>query len=153
MTELEKLISRSETSAAALLKGLQYVPKEKRDWKPAPSALSAQEIAAHATYWTIYFTQAVKVEKLPEPAEDAWKAQTKELKDAAQTEKLVERVHQEFITAVKGLSEKDLSREVQLPWGKGTVAETVGGNYWHLTYHQGQLSYIQTLLGDREDHF
>ncbi|MBI1742148.1 DinB family protein [Candidatus Acetothermia bacterium] len=153
MSELQKLISRSESATAAFMKGLQFVPKEKRDWKPAPSSRSASEIAAHTTYWTIYFTKAIKGEKLTDPAEDAWKASTKELKDSAQTEKLVERVHQDFITAVKGLSEKDLDRVVEFPWGKENVAKALDGGIWHANYHQGQLNYIQTLLRDQEDHF
>jgi uncharacterized damage-inducible protein DinB len=135
------------------MKGLRFVPQAKRDWKPAPTAWSAQEIAAHLSYWTIYFTKIVMGETLTAPDEAGWRASTKELKDAAQTEQLTERLHQDFVMAVKGLSEKDLAREVELPWGKETVASAIGGNFWHVTYHQGQLNYIQTLLGDREDHF
>jgi len=153
MSELQRLVTLSQSSADALMKGLRFVPQEKRDWKPAPTAWSAHEVVAHLSYWTTYFTKAVKGETLTPPDEASWRASTKELKEAAQAEKLVERVHQEFVAAVKGLSDKDLAREVELPWGKETVASAVGGNFWHVTYHQGQLNYIQTLLGDREDHF
>jgi len=53
---------------------------------------------------------------------------------------------------VEGLREADYEKKTPRPWGEESLYSTVLGNLWHLTYHSAQLNYIQTLLGDAEEH-
>lgn len=41
------------------------------------------------------------------------------------------------------------------PWnpsGSKPIAECCFHPYWNMVYHQGQISYIQTLYGDFDEH-
>jgi uncharacterized damage-inducible protein DinB len=154
MSELQRLISISQNVSAALMRGLRYIPPEKRDWKPAPTTWSAHEIVIHASYTTEhYVAKFIKAEPSALLDETTWRASNAESKDASQIERLVERVHQEFVATVQALSDESLMREVQMPWGQDTVASAIAVTHLHLAYHTGQLNYIQTHLGDRENHY
>lgn len=61
----------------------------------------------------------------------------------------------ELCSLIAAFPDEKLDEEVTLPVGGGmvlTMAEVLGVHYWNLVYHQGQVNYIQTLLGDREMH-
>jgi len=59
----------------------------------------------------------------------------------------------ELTAAMQSLTDDQLQTEVALAFGPGmqvTVQQMLFFPYWNMTYHQGQLAYIQTLYGDRE---
>ncbi|MEZ5163605.1 MAG: hypothetical protein R2688_07600 [Fimbriimonadaceae bacterium] len=48
-----------------------------------------------------------------------------------------------------------LENEVTLPFGGGmtiTMADVLSIHYWNTVYHQGQVNFIQMLLGDGDMH-
>jgi uncharacterized damage-inducible protein DinB len=52
------------------------------------------------------------------------------------------------------LNEADLDREVTMPWGATfPIATAIFLPASHMTYHDGQINYIQTLLGDAKFHW
>jgi len=56
---------------------------------------------------------------------------------------------------IENYPEEDLDRVMALPFGpdlKLTVAEILGSPYWNMTYHLGQINYIQLMYGDKEMH-
>lgn len=56
--------------------------------------------------------------------------------------------------AVAHLDEAGLCDEVTVPWGqKMTKYEVAGFAASHMSYHEGQLNYIQALYGDGEMHW
>ena len=60
---------------------------------------------------------------------------------------------QRLLQVVETLSEADLSQTAVAPWGKTyTLAEGCMLHHWNLTYHLGQVAYIQLLYGDTEYH-
>jgi uncharacterized damage-inducible protein DinB len=152
MSDMKPLAHHAEWVANSLANAISYVPKGKQSWKPAATTRSAQDILAHATYWNLYFTRLLQGQEPLSASEEAWTGSTKELKDSEQARKLAEQSGKDFVAAIGRLSDRDLTREVELPWGRRTLYQVVLDNYWHLTYHFGQLCYIQTALGDTQDH-
>lgn len=59
----------------------------------------------------------------------------------------------QVLQTVQGLTEGDLAREVVTEWGPTDVYERCRFMAWHVTYHSGQLNFIQTLLGDDQWHW
>ena len=58
-----------------------------------------------------------------------------------------------LIDAVESFPEGEWDDTLIMPFGDGEVksfAELALMHYWHMTYHYAQISYIQTLYGDRE---
>ena len=54
----------------------------------------------------------------------------------------------EFIEAVNGFSEDQMTDEVKSDDKMVTPYSRCRYIYWHAGYHSGQLNYVQTLLGD-----
>ncbi len=150
---LELLAHRSESAVESLLRAFSFIPKEKRDWKPADPSRNALEILNHAAYWTLYFTRILRGEGPWPVSEEEWPRSTQATQDGEKAQRLAEEGGKEFVEAVKKLSPEDLKREVELPWGKETFGQVIWDNYWHLSYHEGQLNYLQTMLGDTEHHW
>jgi len=57
--------------------------------------------------------------------------------------------------AIERFPDGRLEEEIFLPFGGGvslTMADVLALHGWNLTYHLGQINYLQTLLGDRAMH-
>ena len=61
----------------------------------------------------------------------------------------------ETLDYIENYPEGDLDRMIALPFMpdlKLSVAEILASPYWNLTYHLGQINFIQTTYGDMEMH-
>ena len=72
-------------------------------------------------------------------------------KQAAQD--LITKTTQDYIATLRALKPEDFGRTVQLPFGEWPLPQACGMPVMDLVHHHGQIAYIQTLLGDAEDHF
>jgi len=60
----------------------------------------------------------------------------------------------EIVTAIEGVDEAKLTAEATAPWGQPMplyMLVYIAAD--HMTYHDGQANYIQTLYGDAEVHW
>ncbi len=133
------------------------VPEERHDWGPegARSALSQMQEIALAPKW---FIPIIAHRGVAAAGDHADKARQATRRTFATIQECVEEARSgtnELCDAIASFPDDELDREVQLPFGPGltvTMAEVLGLHYWNMTYHLGQINYIQTLLGDREMH-
>ncbi len=51
------------------------------------------------------------------------------------------------IAAIRAVPGDALNDEVAMPWGTQTMAQIIAYPYWNMTYHEGQINYIASLLG------
>lgn len=152
MKEIQTLSTAVEGAVSDVIKGYQFVTEKKQGWKPEESAKSAQEIANHVSYWNLVFEKAIRGVALPEASESEWIESNREIKTKEGSRATLEKTSQAFSKAVKGLSGEQLIKSISLPWGSSSTLQAVLGNYNHISYHSGQLNYLQTLLGDTESH-
>lgn len=130
---------------------LDFVPADKWNWKPAPTAMSAQEITAHITETmhraALMMTGAHWDEaelQMPDvPTDNSLEAAKMELHDAAEA----------FAAQVENLTPDAEKRVLHTPFGDSTVEQFARVDLLDLIHHHGQIAYIQTLLGDTESHF
>jgi DinB superfamily len=146
MNPLEALAAQAEWVARNLAYNLDFIPADKLAWKPAPSAKSALEVVNHTagafkgmqpvlsggSFTPGNFTPATTV------------AAAKELIIGAATD---------FAAALRKVNPEDLGKQIELPFGSFTLARVATFPVFDVMHHHGQIAYIQTLLGDNEDHF
>src|SRR5690606_5610477 len=128
---------------------LDFIPDDKLNWKPAPTALSALEIVGHLLGVIEYFRSALENPAAAGPP--SGDGSTPASRDEAKM-KLVA-AGEEYSHWLLSLPEERLAEVVQLPFGKfplGFAAEIPVSDALH---HHGQIAYIQSLLGDTEPHF
>lgn len=142
-TPVDLIAAQLDWAHRNIKNNLDFLPAEKINWKPAPEAKSVLEIINHATSTVHMFTHALtgsEKHDLP-PATNL-----------AEAKQLVTRVIEAHLAAAKALTPADMEEVVALPVGnlpKGIVA---GLPVVELINHHGQITYIQTLLGDAESH-
>lgn len=122
---------------------LDFIPDDKFDWKPAPTSKSVLEIINHATGTLNMMTTAIKGGAEPElvPATN---------RDEAK--KLLSQVVEAHLALIQSLQPADLEKPVQLPFGEFPAGFVACTPVIELLNHHGQITYIQTLLGDEESH-
>ena len=127
---------------------LKQIPADKLDWQPHPASKSALQIVGEAV--GVIRSQSFTVrsgefeldgDALPHPA--SLEEALTDLADAAE----------EFAGLLETVEEGFLDRRVETPGGPLWAAYQVTFGLVDLLHHHGQITYIQSLLGDAEHHF
>lgn len=124
---------------------LGHIPEEKLDWKPDPASKSAMQVTGEVigvmrSQIKMVRTGVVEISDLTPPAS---------LAEALQE---LAAVAEEYASALETADEAALARALETPFGPlwGEYGVTFG--LVDLLHHHGQLTYIQSLLGDSENH-
>lgn len=141
MADKETLITLMIFAGRNMVENLNHIPDDKWDWKPGPDARSAREIINHMLGNYAVFNGAFGG-KAFEPIEDpvAAKAAVRQATEA-------------YAANVRSMTPEKLDETVQM----GEMPVPLRTLLWiavvEICHHHGQISYIQTLLGDTESHF
>ena len=146
MNYLDILAGQANFAATNIAYNLDFIPADKFDWKPAPTALSALEIINHV----------LAVFKRMEPILAGGEMSTEPATlatNATDAKQLLQTAVQGYITALHTVSPDDLGKPITLRFGTLPLARVAGMPVLDLIHHHGQIAYIQELLGDTETHF
>jgi uncharacterized damage-inducible protein DinB len=142
-TGTEKLVEQTLWAGKNMVYNLDFIPDDKLDWKPEKTANSALELVNHMTRSFDWAKSTVSGKE----------SKSKTVKTKAEAKKVLLKATEDFAEFLKSLSEKDLAKSFSLPWGEATAEFILSLAVIDIIHHRGQLLYIQTLLGDTEDHY
>ncbi len=145
MHVLETTARQMEWAAGNIAYNLDFIPDDKLNWKPAPTAPSALEMIGH-----ILGVLSRMTPLLENGAMGAGKAETPENREDAKTQ-LVAAAHK-YTAAMRALEADELKKPVELPMGALSLHLLATMPVMDMVHHHGQIAYIQLLLGDTEDH-
>ena len=135
--------------AGRLIATLEATPDDQLNWRPAPAAKSALQIAAHCAVANRYFIDVISGRPMassPGEAQAAAERQAQELTNRGDVLALLQETHKTLLDLYSCSSiETALSDEKR--------AFYVAIPFWHTATHAGQIDYLQTCWGDLEDHF
>ncbi len=153
-TLTEIAVKRLERSVNTLAKSYELVPVDKQEWQPEESGRSARSLIRECVLTQGYYGEIIKTGSAPEMD---WASEFERVQQIAPEALVAElRSTGEVLAAVVGsMTEEQLARTFFFPYGQleMSFAEFAFIPAWHNDYHCGQINYIQTLYGDREDHF
>jgi hypothetical protein len=141
------------------LKALSFVPDDKLNWQPTPTAKSAIRIAAHSAIYPAKFAKMVRDRKLPShDSVSTYVSDRNALEVTITTREEVERLFRvgtaEFVAALEGIKpeEVDMSLDSGLGWSvpMSWLMRLAG---LHAMNHSAQIEYLQTCWDDQEVHF
>ena len=145
VTSLELMMKDGVDS---LWRTVRAMPDDKLDWRPEETARTTRELLEEIVTTLPWNMDFVKTQKAPE-----WHDSST---DKKMTLEELEKTHRDYVTkfmaVVKEFPEKDLQKSNELPWGKMTFFDVIMYPYWNMIYHWGQISYLQTMYGDKEMH-
>ena len=142
---IERLIEATDFSTAMLITAATHIPTEKQTISPGGKAKSPLEIMSHCANFPHWIIATIKLGKMA--------TNNVEYPEFATINDAIVAFHTNTATLyefAKGLSTEDLGKAIEFPWTSSTVAQTLMYQEWNNTYHFGQLSMIQMLLGDEE---
>lgn len=131
-----------------------HVPADKAGWKPDSKTKSAKEILEHIAAANSGFAMIIQGQssglKLNKADRKDIAIQTKDLKEAIQA---VKTSGDKLSQAIGSLNDAQLREKRTMPWGEEwEMPRLLVTASTHLSYHWGQLAYLQTMWGDLEDH-
>lgn len=142
-TPLELMSGQLDWAQANINNNLDFVPDDKFNWKPMADAKSVLEIINHAANTVHFMTSSIKGGEQSELPT----ATNREDSKALITQ--VVKAHQSLLST---LPTSDLERILSLPIGELSVGLVAGLPVVELINHHGQITYIQSLIGDSESH-
>ena len=143
MTPIDVIASQLDWAHKNILNNIDFIPEDKFDWKPAPTAKSPLEIVKHMTETLNMMTAGV----FGEP-----KKELPEVTNRAQSKQLISEMIETYVTKMRALSDAQMQGTAHLEIGDFPMSAAVGLPVVECINHHGQFTYIETLLGDDESH-
>lgn len=139
-------IALLKSSADALAKLVREL-EEQASWSPLGKGRTALDQVAECA---LMMGACVGITATKSVPEFDWAAFTKTQQElASSAEAALEALEANtaaLVAALEALTPEEAALEITMPWGATyTLAGLAGVNYWNNTYHQGQITYIQTL--------
>jgi DinB superfamily len=135
----------AEWAGPDLAHNLDFIPEDRLNWKPAPDSKSALECASEAAL----FMKSM----IPVLAGAEWQRPDYSPTSKAEIQELLRTVAKEYADALRALPPERLGEVVSTPFGDTPLGRLAGFPVVDIIHHRGQVCYIQTLLGDKENHF
>ncbi len=142
-TPLELIVGQIDWAHRNINHNLDFIPEDKLNWKPSPEAKSVVEIINHAAGTVHMFTHFIT---------GSHQHELEVASDRASAKALITHVVQAHQNAVNALKTDELGQMVSTPVGELPKGLIAGLPVVELINHHGQLTYIQSLLGDSESH-
>jgi|SRR5581483_8350668 len=147
MQDLKAVAALFRYGARSLAHNLSFLPEERAGWKPHPAAKSALEIAAE-----VIFAMRMYRPIFDGPEYPGWPPRP-EMTSLSEARALLLSTAEEYAAALEA-SGPELDRPQSMPFGAVFRADrAVCYPLLDLWHHHGQVCYLQTLLGDPEQHW
>jgi uncharacterized damage-inducible protein DinB len=143
------LAHATEKAAQDLEAALRRLPEEKWDWSPGGTARTALDQIAECALVNSGFADVIAARAWP-PGYDM--AQFDRDRKALMTDpaKAIQTLHEgtaKLVSVIAGVPDEDLGVEVQMAWGPMTLEHMMAHGYWNMSYHEGQINYLGSILG------
>jgi DinB family protein len=146
MSPLELLAYQAEWATKDTAHNLDFIPADKLAWKPAPTAKSALEVVNEMVGFAKGLTPVLSGGSFTPP-------QFTPATTAAAAKELLISTGRDYAQALRDVKPEDMGRKVDLGFGTFTLGQAAGMAVIEFIHHRGQVVYIETLLGDTQDHF
>lgn len=153
-----QLVRMTQKALDDLIRAVEAMPEDKLDWSPAPTSRSALNQLKEVAVSTRYLCGLLREGKAPDGESHGAAsvgAQMGEITTVSQAKERAREGTAELCSLIVAYPDDKLDEDVVLPFGGGirmTMADCLGLHYWNLTYHCGQVNYVQTILGDLRMH-
>ena len=123
------------------------LPEDKRNWCPMGSARTAADMLAECAIMNDV-SGLIQNRKMPDDFDyAAFQGRKAELgKNWEEMKKLLHESTERGIASIHTVSADELQEVVPMPFGSFTIAQIISYPYWNMSYHEGQINYLLTML-------
>lgn len=148
------MIGTIEHVSATFVKDLRHLPDDKLNASPMGCARPPLELAAECAGYNNMIAGAIKGEPMEMPSPERIKAYYASIDTFDKAKEALETSSAALVSALNGASEEVLAGMATAPWGETMpLYVLVGIAASHMSYHDGQINYIQCLYGDGAMHW
>jgi len=149
----EAALSAALKAREDLVRAARSVPESHWSWRPGGVAHHALRILAHCAATNTFLATVIGEQPLPYRTQDEEDAAVESCVTLDMAEAFLNRSVTAVCDAIAQVSEARLKQQITMPWGERMpVAISLLSPSQHMRYHEGQLNYLQMLLGDDEYH-
>ncbi len=149
-TTMQAFLAQTTRKAAADLEAaVLRLPDDKRSWSPMGNARSAVNQAAECAIMNGSTADLIQ-QRVWQGCNDSvteFILKRDELaKDWNAVQALLHQNTEAIVAAIQAVPDEDLEVEVQMPWGPMKLSQILAYPYWNMSYHEGQVNYIASML-------
>ena len=158
MNTKELIIKLTLDENTSIMRNARARPADKLTWKPLDAGRSALDQIREFAQSPLWVAMILSARKWPDMDPGEWEKRMSEAEAWTTVDKCEEICNAntlQCVEAIKAFPEGEMDKTITLPFAGGIVmsfAEIMLIQYWNCLYHNGQISYIQTLYGDKEMH-
>lgn len=143
------LLQATPAAMRRLETALNRLPDDKRNWKASENSRSALNQIAECAILNGVTAQIIPTKTWPSTFDFAqYYADTEELaKDENRALALLHENTAKVVEVIAQVPDEDLGIEIAMPWGTQTLSEILAYCDWNMSYHEGQINFIASLLG------
>jgi hypothetical protein len=143
------LADSTKEAASELMAALERVPEDKRAWSAMGDARTALDQVAECALLSGWTADVIRDRAWPETMdmEGYFKEKARVAQNPAGIGALLQENTEKAVAAILGLSDEELGATVQTSFGPRTWLQMATYPYWNMSYHQGQINYIASMLG------
>src|SRR5438270_13923316 len=154
MPRLQQQVAKMTREAwEGLMRTAAFVPEEKRDWVPQGKARTLHDILVECAVLPGRYALLLGNEELPPPDREGYERAKAALNTLEKIKAAGDPAIALLCQLIEAVPDERLDETRAMPWGGTmTLADRLFICYWNLTYHNGQVNYLQLLVGDVEMH-
>jgi hypothetical protein len=145
MHPFEGLAGLLEWAGPDLAHNLDFIPEDKLSWKAGPQTKSALEAAAEAAYFMRSMIQVL--------GGGTWEVAVPEPVTKEQVQQVLREDTPKYAAALRALPVEKMGEVMETPFGSFPLGRLATFPVADVIHHRGQVCFLQTMLGDIENHF
>jgi hypothetical protein len=140
--------------ASGLERAFAAMPDDKQGWRPLDQGRSAVHQIAECAVINAWGARVFSELAMPTLDTDLYQNECASLDSAEKALAALRSSTDSLAAAIESVPDDALGIQVHFPWDKNpcSIADAMLMAYWNMTYHIGQINYIQTLYGDKQMH-
>jgi hypothetical protein len=153
----DHVVALTRSLGDALFQSARAMPPEKLDWKPLDAGRSAIEMLQECAGSPTFVPDVLRGEGATAGAETA-----KQVRKERATWRTLDECESAYranvepaLAAIRDYPDDQMDALLAMPFAPGLewpATHIIMDMYWNMTYHLGQINYIQTLYGDKKMH-
>jgi uncharacterized damage-inducible protein DinB len=147
---LQQFLADATIKAAVDLENaFSRLPADKRDWVPAEGSRSAINQVAECAIMNSGTIDIIHTKLFPADFDlEQYQQSIAQLtQDWSVLQPLLHQNAAQVAEVICSVPDEDLAIQIDMPWGPMTLAQIISYPYWNMTYHEGQINYIASILG------
>lgn len=141
------LATATQKASADLAAALLRLPEDKRGWSPGEKSRTALDQVAECAILNEYTAELIQTRTWqPDWFADFPAAKAKAAQDWGTLQARLQESAARVAAAIADVPDEALADEIQLFGRTMALAEVMARSYWNMTYHEGQIVYIGSLL-------